>query len=106
MNFFKHLTDSLNYQNIANPFYKKNKYDGEIKNISFFNNIVIIKKGLNNKKSNLLINNSFEQKRYNDRINTKGQKFRYFIKYLILGKTYTFFLYIIFLIKKIIFLRF
>ena len=43
---------------------------------------------------------------YNDRINTKGQKFRYFIKYLILGKTYTFFLYIIFLIKKIIFLRF
>ncbi len=34
MNFFKNLTDRLNYQEIANPFYIKNKYDGKITNIT------------------------------------------------------------------------
>ena len=38
MNFFKHLTDRLNYQEIANPFYVKNKYDAKITNISFYHN--------------------------------------------------------------------
>ena len=51
MNFFKHLTDSLNYQEIANPFYKKNKYDGNITNVSFFHNMIVIKKNLNDKVS-------------------------------------------------------
>ena len=32
MNFFKHLTDSINYQEIANPFYTKKKYDSKILN--------------------------------------------------------------------------
>ena len=101
----KYLTDSLNYQEIANPFYKKNKYDGKITNISFFHNMVIIKKGINDRASNLLSNNSFESKRYYERISKKGQKVRYLIKYLILGKIYTFILYIANVIKRLILFR-
>ena len=105
MNYFKHLTDSLNYKEVANPFYKKNKYDGKIINVSFFRNIVVIKKDLNDKESNLLTNNAFEKNRYNERILKKGQKLRYFLKYLVFGRTYTFILYIFNTIKKIILLR-
>ena len=60
MNFFKDLTDRLNYQEIANPFYIKKKYDSEIINISFFNNLVFLRKGKNLKKSKELINHSYE----------------------------------------------
>ena len=47
MNFFKNLTDSLNYQEIANPFYKKKIYDSKITNISFYHNIIVVQKGTN-----------------------------------------------------------
>ena len=46
MNFLKKLTDSVNYENFDRPFYQKNKFDGKIQSISFFQNIVFIKKGL------------------------------------------------------------
>jgi len=108
MNFFKHLTDSLNYQEIANPFYKKNNYDSKISNVSFYHNLVVIKKGENNKVSNLILNNSYEDGRYLTRLIQKGDqnKVRYYIKYKIFYKTYTLFLFFINLIKKIILLRF
>ena len=67
--------------------------------------MVIIKKGLNDKESNLLIDNAFEKKRYNERVSKKGQKIRYFIKYLIFGRAYTLILYITNAIKKLILLR-
>ena len=106
MNFFKNLTDSLNYQEIANPFYIKKKYDSKISNICFYHNMVVVKKGENNKESNLVLHNSYENKRYITKVNRSGKKFKYFIKYKIIFKTYTLFLYIFNLIKKLILLRF
>jgi len=107
MNFFKHLTDSLNYQEIANPFYKKNVFDSKIKSISFYHNLVVVKKGLNNQESNILFNNSYEKKLYLERIKHKGKKrFRYIFKYLIILRLYTLFLYFLNLLKKIILFRY
>ena len=106
MNFFKHLTDSLNYKEIANPYYMKSKYDGLIKNISFFNNIIVVQKGLNNNESNLVLNNSFENKRFNTKVKRNGFKFRYFIIFKIILKIYTFFLFLFNFLKKIILFRY
>ena len=107
MNFFKHLTDSLNYQEIANPFYKKNIFDSKIKNISFYHNLVIIKKGMNSRESNLLFNNSYEKRLYLERVKQKGKtRFRYIFKYLIILRLYTLFLYFLNLLKKIILFRY
>ena len=106
MNYFKGLTDSLNYQEIANPFYTKKKYDGFIKNISFFHNMVVITKGLNNIKSNIVLDNSYENKRYQSRLITKGNRKRYFFKYQIFFKLYTLFLFIFNNLKKIILFRY
>ena len=108
MNFFKQLTDSLNYQEIANPFYKKKRYDSKINSISFYHNLVVIQKGLNDHESNLVLNNSYEDKRYLTRLSQKkGQsKVKYYFKYKIFYKIYTFFLLFVNLIKKIILLRF
>ena len=56
LNFFKTLVDSGNYESNDRPFYKKNRFDGKIKYAHFFQNLVIIKKGLTNK---LQYNNNF-----------------------------------------------
>ena len=45
MNFIKSLTDSINYEQNDKPFYKRKKFDGEIKYVHFYQNIAIIKKG-------------------------------------------------------------
>ena len=45
MNFVKKLSDSVNYEHNDRPFYKKNSYDGLIKSVQFFQNIVFIQKG-------------------------------------------------------------
>ena len=44
MNFLKSLTDSLNYENYDRPFYKKDKFNGKINNINFYQNICVISK--------------------------------------------------------------
>ena len=106
MNFFKHLTDSLNYQEIANPFYIKNKYDGKITNISFYHNMIFVKKGINDLKSKEVINHSYENMKYLEKSKRSGKKLRYFIKYKIFYKFYTLFLYFLNLLKNILLLRF
>lgn len=106
MNYFKHLTDSLNYQEIANPFYSKKKFDGLIKNISFFHNMIVIQKGINNLKSNIVLDNSYENKRYKNRLVTKDNKVRYFLKYKIFFKSYTFLLFFFNTLRKIILFRY
>jgi len=108
MNFFKQLTDSLNYQEIANPFYIKKKYDSEITNISFYHNLVVVQKGENTKESNLVLNHSYENKRYITRLEQKGSKnkIKYYLKYKIFYKFYTLLLFLINSIKKIILFRF
>ena len=54
ISFFKTLVDSGNYESHDRPFYKKSKFDGNIKFVHFFQNLVIIKKGRTN---NLQYNN-------------------------------------------------
>ncbi len=54
LSFFKTLVDSCNYESHDRPFYKKSKFDGNIKFVHFFQNLVIIKKGRTN---NLQYNN-------------------------------------------------
>ena len=107
INFFKDLSDSLNFKEIANPFYRKKTYDGLIKSISFFNNMIVVKKDYNYIESNLVINNSYENKRYITKINRdKNKNLRYFIKYKILFKSYTYLLFLVNLLKKVILIRF
>ena len=105
MNFFKHLTDSLNHQEVANPFYIKKKYDGKITNISFYHNMVFIRKGINDLKSKEVINNSYEDMKYLEKSSRTGKKFQYFVKYKIFYKAYTIFLFVFNTIKKILLLR-
>tara|TARA_B100000963_G_C22628445_1_gene673607 strand:+ start:3181 stop:3624 length:444 start_codon:yes stop_codon:yes gene_type:complete len=44
MNFLKRLTDCINYEHNDRPFYKKSKFDGMVKYIHFYQNIVFVKK--------------------------------------------------------------
>ena len=106
MNYFKSLIDRLNFREIANPFYSRHKYDGLITEISFYNNMVVVVKGVNEIKSNLVENNSYEEKRFNTKINKKSSNLRYFFKYKVLFKTYTLFLFLFNLLKKILLIRF
>lgn len=45
MNFLKSLTDCINYENYNRPFYTKNKFDGKIRNVNFYQNCAVITKG-------------------------------------------------------------
>ena len=45
MNFFKRLADSVNYEHFDRPFFKKTRFDGLIKSVHFYQNIVFIFKG-------------------------------------------------------------
>lgn len=106
MNFFKHLTDRLNYQEIANPFYITNKYDSKIINISFYHNLVFVKKGVNDKPSREVINHSYEDMKFHEKSSRTGNSFKYFLKYKVFYKIYTFFFMIFNMIKRLILLRF
>ena len=48
MNFFKNLTDSLNYQEFLKPDYVPSYFDRHIVAIHFYHNLVFIYKGQNN----------------------------------------------------------
>ena len=87
-------------------FIEKKKYDSKITNISFYHNLVVVKKGVNNKESNIVEDNSYEKKRYQQRIFVKGKRIRYFIKYLVIYRIYTVILYLFNVLKKVILFRF
>ena len=106
MNFFKHLTDRLNYQEIANPFYISNKYDAKITNISFYHNLVFVRKGVNDKSSKEVLNHSYENMKYKEKTSRSGKSLQYFVKYRIFYKLYTFCFMIFNLIKRLLLLRF
>ena len=106
MNFFKHLTDRLNYQEIANPFYTSNKYDAKITNVSFYHNLVFVRKGVNDKISKEVLKHSYENMKFNEKSSRTGNFFKYYIKYIIIYKTYTFVFMIFNLIKRLLLLRF
>ena len=76
MNFFKTLADSLNYEEIDNPYYEPNYFDLNIVAIHFYHNMVFIEKGENTEGSNLIVNNMRPTKR-------KTQaKIKYFLRNL------------------------
>tara|TARA_B110000503_G_C7044207_1_gene369533 strand:+ start:149 stop:964 length:816 start_codon:yes stop_codon:yes gene_type:complete len=106
MNFFKNLTDRINYQEIANPFYVKKNYDSMIINISFYNNLVFVRKGQNLKESKEVLNHSYEKMKFKEKSNRTGKVIRYYIKYMIFYQIYTYTLFIFNLIKKIFLFRF
>ena len=106
MNFFKNLTDRLNYQEIANPFYTTKDYDAQITNISFYHNLVFVRKGLNNTVSKEVLNHSYEDMKFQEKSDRTGNKLRYYLKYKIFYKSYTYSLFILYFIKKIILFRF
>ena len=49
MNYFKKLSDCVNYEHFNRPFYKKNKFDGLVKSVNFYQNIIFIRKGTTEK---------------------------------------------------------
>ena len=106
MNFFKHLTDRLNYQEIANPFYISNKYDAKISNISFYHNLVFVKKGTNNILSKEVLNHSYENMKFKEKSARTGKSVKYYFKYKVLYKVYTYCFMIFNLIKRLLLLRF
>ena len=106
MNFFKHLTDRLNYQEIANPFYISNKYDAKITNVSFYHNLVFVKKGVNDRLSKEVINHSYEDMKFNEKSLRTGNSFKYYLKYKVFYKIYTFLFMIFNMIKRLVLLRF
>ena len=106
MNFFKHLTDRLNYQEIANPFYISNKYDAKITNVSFYHNLVFVKKGVNDRLSKEVINHSYEDMKFNEKSSRTGNSFKYYLKYKVFYKIYTFLFMIFNMIKRLVLLRF
>jgi len=74
MNFFKQLLDSLNHEELDNPFFKPNYFDQNIVGMNFFHNIVFIQKGQNNEGSSFLINNMKPTK------NPTGAKIKYILR--------------------------
>ena len=106
MNFFKHLTDRLIYQEIANPFYISNKYDAKLTTISFYHNFIFVRKGVNDKLSKEVINHSYEDMKFNEKSSRTGNSFKYYLKYKIFYKIYTFIFMILTYIKKLLLLRF
>jgi hypothetical protein len=57
MNFFKKLTDGLNYKELLLPGYQPSYLEKNIVSMHFYHNLIFIYKGNNNEESNLLRNN-------------------------------------------------
>jgi len=55
--FFKHLVDSLNYEELMIPEYRPSYFDKHIIAMHFYHNLIIIKKWLNDEGSTFLSNN-------------------------------------------------
>ncbi len=80
INFFKSIVDKINYQEIENPFFKKDFFCENITEIHFYHNLIIIQKMSNKELSNILVNN-FKPIKGNNLITLR--KIVKFIKYFI-----------------------
>lgn len=56
INFFKKIIDKINYMEFDNPFLTPDFFAKHITQIHFYHNIIVIKKGINNEKSNVIVN--------------------------------------------------
>jgi hypothetical protein len=59
MNFIRSLADRIHYQDIDDPFYKRNFFDGKIGFIHIYKNICIIEKKINYYESGICYKNSW-----------------------------------------------
>ena len=85
INFFKKIIDSINYQEIENPFYKKRYLDLNVTEIHFYHNLTVIKKELNLEKSNMLVNNRrpVNKKKHNIKIFQIYKIVQIYLKYFL-----------------------
>ena len=84
MNFIRSLADRMHYQDIDNPFYKTNLFDGKIGFVHIYRNISIIKKEKNIYESNLCYKNSWYLglKKNRNKFNFKKLRdLKYYLKY-------------------------
>ncbi len=63
MNFFKGLTDCLNFMEIDRPSYRPGYFDRNITAMSFYHNLVFIQKGENKEESNWVTANRMRSDR-------------------------------------------
>ena len=68
MNFFKNLTDGLNYEEFDNPYYTPSDFDKHIVSIHFYHNLVFLYKGLNNEGSLAARNDPIRKKKNRRRL--------------------------------------
>ena len=68
MNFFKKLTDGLNYEEFDNPYYKPSDFDKHIVSIHFYHNLIFLYKGLNNEGSLAARNDPVRKKKNRRRL--------------------------------------
>lgn len=57
MNYFKNLSDGLNFREFVDPGYQPTYYDLNITSIHFYHNLIFIYKGDNSEESNIVFNN-------------------------------------------------
>jgi hypothetical protein len=57
MNFFKSLSDGLNYREYISPGYQPTYYDQNINSIHFYHNLIFVHKDENIEESNIIQNN-------------------------------------------------
>ena len=80
--------------------------DSKIINVSFYRNLVFVKKGVNDKPSREVINHSYEDMKFHEKSLRTGNSLKYFLKYKVFYKIYTFLFMIFNMIKRLILLRF
>ena len=62
MNFFKSLTDGLNYREFLRPGYLPSYFDKNLTAVHFYHNLIFIFKGQNNDSSNMVVDGKLDQK--------------------------------------------
>ncbi|MBU6153290.1 MAG: hypothetical protein KGP28_03205 [Bdellovibrionales bacterium] len=62
MNFFKGLTDSMNFEEFDRPSYRPSYFDRNVIGMAFYHNMVFVQKGHNNEPSNWVTNNRLRSK--------------------------------------------
>jgi hypothetical protein len=76
INFFKKIIDKINYKEFDNPFFLPDFFAKNITQIHFYHNMIVIKKNINNEKSNVIVNRMLPFK------NKSFFKFKITVRYL------------------------
>ena len=78
INFFKKIIDKINYMEFDNPFFRPDFFAKHITQIHFYHNMIVIKKDINNEKSNVIVNKMLPfKKKIFFNFNILGRYFKY-----------------------------